>query len=70
MSIFGVYDERNYSETRAAAQAYANKYGRDVGLERNDLFKTYALFLLPSPQNRYGHELRCEVVRSEKGAHQ
>ncbi len=36
--------------------------GCDIGLEFNKLFKTYTIFMLPYPENRYGHETRCEVV--------
>lgn len=35
----------------------------EQGLEFNALFKTYSISTLPRPQNRAGHELRCEVVR-------
>ncbi len=56
----------SYLVARAEAQARANETGRDIGLEANDLFKTWHSFMLPAPQFRNGHELRCEVVRSEK----
>ena len=65
MSTFGAFDDRSYESTRAAAQRYANEYGQEIGLERNDLFKTFALFMLPKAENRCGHELRCEVIRPE-----
>ena len=38
----------------------------DVGLEANDLFKTWHAFLLPQRNNRTGFELRCEVVSPER----
>ena len=49
-----------YRAARAAAQARANALGFDHGLER-DAFG-WRTFMLPARQNRYGHELRCEVV--------
>ncbi len=54
-----------YTTARATAQAAANADGFDRGLERNDLFKSFHVFMLPQKQNRYGHETRCEVVMCE-----
>lgn len=54
-----------YRETRARAQAEANADGFDRGLERNDVFKEFRVFMLPQKRNRYGHELRCEIVSCE-----
>lgn len=54
-----------YTEVRGCAQAMANRLGMDVGVERNDLFKTFRTFVLPRRENRYGFELRCEVVSPE-----
>jgi len=54
-----------YTQRRAEAQARANKTGFDHGLEANELFKDYIVFVLPRRENRYGHELRCEVVSCE-----
>lgn len=56
------FDAKDCASTRSAAQTAANELRMDVGLERNDLFKCFRLFLLPRPENRSGHELRCEVV--------
>lgn len=67
---------KDYDEARAAAQKlaneaamlmpdYAKRGGCDWMLERNELFKTYSIRRLPLPQNRYGHELRAEVVMPE-----
>ena len=36
--------------------------GFDYGLEVNDVFREWRIFMLPMRQNRSGHELRCEVV--------
>jgi hypothetical protein len=58
-------DYTNYSDARAEAQRLANADGRDRGLEFNKLFKTYQIVGLPETQNRFGFELRCEVVSCE-----
>lgn len=55
-----------YLTARAEAQAKANETGYDYGLEANDLFKQWRTFMLPRKENRAGHELRCEVVSSER----
>lgn len=52
----------SYRTARAEAQRKANELGFDHGLEANDLFRTWHVFLLPEPKNRCGYELRCEVV--------
>jgi hypothetical protein len=57
--------DRKYRAERAIAQRKANESGRDFGLEFNDLFREVISFALPQRQNRYGHELRCEVVMCE-----
>jgi hypothetical protein len=54
-----------YLERRAEAQRRANETGFDHGLEKNDLFKDYMISMLPMKKNRYGHELRVEVVHPE-----
>jgi len=51
-----------YKEALEGAQKKANETGFDYGLERNDLFKSFHVFVLPRRENRCGHELRCEVV--------
>lgn len=51
-----------YAEARREAQAKADATGHDHGIEPNDLFKSWHVFMLPMAQNRCGHELRCEVV--------
>ncbi len=56
---------RKYYEARAQAQTLANADGFDRGVERNDAFKYFAVFMLPQKSNRYGFELRCEVVSCE-----
>lgn len=50
----------NYQQAfqRACEQVIAT--GRDYGIEKNAF--GFAVFMLPRPENRFGHELRCEVV--------
>jgi hypothetical protein len=57
--------DAKYREARAEAQRKANEMGMDVGIEANDLFKEWHVFLLPRAENRSGHELRAEVVHPE-----
>lgn len=54
-----------YRAARSDAQKRANETGFDHGVERNDVFKTFRVFMLPQKQNRCGHELLCEVVSCE-----
>jgi len=51
-----------YEAAYREAVLKARQLQMDVGIELNKLFGTYHVFLLPTPQNRCGHELRCEVV--------
>jgi hypothetical protein len=55
-----------YRAARADAQARANELGYDHGLEWNAIFKHFHVFMLPQKRNRYGFELRCEVVYPER----
>jgi hypothetical protein len=50
----------NYKTVRAEAQKKADETGFDYGVEK-DAFGFHH-FMLPQKQNRFGHELRCEVV--------
>ncbi len=54
--------DKQYADARAEAQAKADETGFDYGLEWNDVFGQFHIFGLPQVQNRFGHELRCEVV--------
>ena len=54
-----------YTTARAEAQAKANASGFDHGLSRNDVFKSFDVFMLPRRENRYGRDLACEVVYPE-----
>lgn len=51
-----------YKEAYNTAVRKARETGHDYGLERNAF--GFTVFMLPRPENRYGHELRCEVVRA------
>lgn len=53
--------DKDYSKVKAFAQAQADAYGTDHGLERT-LLGEWSAFMLPRKQSRRGHELRCEVV--------
>lgn len=54
----------NWKEAHTAAALLARQIGHDVGIWRQAEFGKdgYNIRSLPKPQNRYGHELRCEVV--------
>jgi hypothetical protein len=49
-----------YDEAKRAAQAAADESGFDYGVEK--LGRDFRYFMLPQKQNRFGHELRCEIV--------
>jgi hypothetical protein len=51
-----------YKAARAEAQKKADDTGFDYGIERNDLMRCFSVMMLPKRANRYGHELRVEVV--------
>src|ERR1051325_5524209 len=53
------------ASARAEAQAKANADGFDRGIEANDVFKSWHVFMLTGKASRYGHEVRCEVVSAE-----
>lgn len=59
-------ERKSYETVRAEAQRCANETGRDFGVEFNPLYKEWSFRALPNPENRFGFELRCEVVRPEK----
>jgi len=49
-----------YFKAHKAAIQLAKLIKRDVGLGKS--CGGYTIFSLPNSENRYGHELRCEVV--------
>lgn len=56
----------NWKEAHNNAVELANLCKRDVGIARAKEFgrEVFNTFLLPNKENRFGHELRCEVVSS------
>lgn len=64
--MFKTYNEAYDAAVRRAREtlvAGIRPEACEIGLEFNDLFKTYSIMALPMPQHRSGWELRCEVVR-------
>lgn len=57
--------QAKYTERRAEAQKRANDFGFDHGLEANHIFRDFTIMMLPRRENRYGFELRVEVVHPE-----
>ena len=55
-----------YAAAKATAQKLADTLGFDYGVEKNAF--GWSFFMLPRAENRYGHELRCEVVHSTGAA--
>ena len=55
----------SYHDAHEAAISLARASGLDVGLAKgNEYGRTvFTLRYLPKPENRCGHELRCEIVR-------
>lgn len=49
-----------WDQAMAAAIYTADRLGRDVGIGK--VHGGYSVFVLPLPQHRQGHELRCQVV--------
>lgn len=55
---------KTWKEAHTAAVKLARELNREVGLwAANEYGKpVFNIRSLPRPENRYGHELRCEVV--------
>lgn len=53
-----------WKEAHTAAVLLARQLNRDVGLWRAVEFgkEGFNIRSLPNPENRYGHDLKCEVV--------
>ena len=54
-------DKMNYTQALSEAIDLANLTNRDAGIEK--IGKSFAVRLLPNPENRTGFELRCEIIR-------
>lgn len=56
-----------WKAAHTAAVLLARQLKREVGILRQEEFgfDGYNLYSLPQPKNRYGFELRCEVVRPD-----
>lgn len=53
---------QTWHEARAYAEAQARKVGVAYGIEKPTRYQKWTVKMLPQKQNRYGWELRCEVV--------
>ena len=55
---------KNWKDAHTEAVGLADLCKRDVGIEKGKEFGkiVYGVYLLPNKENRYGHELTCEVV--------
>jgi len=63
-------EHRDYHAAFNAAVTLARLLNKETGLlkvvcplARRDVFRVYSL---PKPENRYGFELRCQVVRPDE----
>jgi hypothetical protein len=57
-----------YHAARRVAQERADLSGRDIGLEwlGSGPIGHWHVFALPNPENRYGYELKCELVHPRR----
>ena len=57
-----------YRDAFNAAVIKARESKREVGLEKFKEYNTpgFRVFSLPNPENRYGFELRCQIVRPDE----
>lgn len=54
---------KSYGEAFKVAQAGADKLGMSHGIEKPvPPYNEWNVLLLPQVKNRFGHELRCQVV--------
>lgn len=56
---------RDWKDAHTTAVTLARQLGKEVGIEKFKEYNTpgFHVFSLPKPENRYGFELRCEVVK-------
>ena len=55
---------KEWNNAHAEATRMANVTGLDIGIERSG--REWITRYLPKPENRYGADARCEVVRPSK----
>ena len=55
----------NWKAAHTAAVELARLLKREVGIEKANEYgkQVFRVHTLPRPENRYGFELRCEIVR-------
>jgi hypothetical protein len=58
---------KTYQDALERAHKLADLTRMDQGIERNRLLGGFSVFMLPRRENRYGFELRCEVVHPAPG---
>lgn len=57
---------KTYGEAFKVAQEEANASGMSRGIEKPiPPYNQWSVITLPRPQNRNGHELRCQLVATE-----
>lgn len=61
----------DYHSAFAHAVRLARLLGKEVGIEAAKEYgkPIYRVFSLPKPENRFGHELRCQVVTPDEPSH-
>lgn len=67
MSAFKTYEAAYNAAVRKAREHVAaglTSEQAEFGLEYNSLYREWTMRALPLPQNRYGSDARCEVVRA------
>lgn len=57
----------SYNAAKDEARTLATASGKDVGLEPNDVMRTWHVWILPPAAIRTGHELWCEVIPVNHG---
>lgn len=55
----------DWKEAHTEAIKLARRLGKEVGIEKTKEFgkEIFLIKHLPKPENRYGWELRCEIVK-------
>lgn len=61
MAEFNTWEEASeFAWKRAKTTSY------DQGIRHNKLFNEWSVHYIPSPENRSGWELQCEVIPAQK----